>query len=863
MCWVRSPIPPKTAEQKLARKNELKAKSTLLLAIPEHLLKFHGIKDAKTLWEAIKTRFGGNKESKEIEKEAILKVAEKSYIMLGTLKTFAKSETKSDLDTLSNGLFVQQFEDNTSSTNEAVNTAHDVSTARCHRTLLSSLTYADDVMFSFFANQSNSPQLDNEDLEQIDTNDLKEMDQGEEIHKEDKKGFEFMQRTTPANALVVTDGMGYDWSYQAEEGPTDFALMAHSSSGLSSSSSSDTEREVLNKANLEIIGYQLGLESLEARIVVHQKNEAVYEEDIAFLKYDVKVRDNSITELKNQLEEEALKEKDDLKLKLEKFETPSKNLTNLINSQISVNNKTSVSFNSQINENELHDIHINKSEVLESASDSSMNESEEDNNQVNDMYKAGEGYHAVPPPYTGNFMPPRPDLSFARLDDSIFKSTVSKTITSVHESETSASKTNKESMEKPKTVRPSFEQNKPSYAKINFVKSDENTRKSVIEQHTYRQAENLRKSQSSRVDKRNWNGMMTQKLGDGFEFKKKACYVMESQPYNTTDLITNSGKVPVNTAKQSFPIAAVSNSTARYVNTAASKPTVNESTPYELLISRPPNLDFMRPFGCPVTILNTLDHLGKFEGKADEGFLVGFTSVNNKGDDAVNKVSGIDDQERTDSSTLDVNTAGPSINTANANINTDSLNINIASPIPNDPSMPSLEETGIFNGAYDDEDVGAEANLNNLETTMNVSPIPTIRVHKDHPKEQIIGDLNLATQTRRMTNFSKENAMMDVKSAFFIWYYRIGVKTTLTPKEPKQSFDQDVEKLEDPCDRKTPTRGFNFLEQKVDFMAMEEQTILHLLLRSIVRGTVAIRGCWIEASGRLTCLNMIGGSNCY
>ncbi|GKD12612.1 hypothetical protein Tco_1197019, partial [Tanacetum coccineum] len=55
---AEGPIPPKTAEQKLARKNELKAKSTLLLAIyDEHLLKFHGIKDAKTLWEAIKARF--------------------------------------------------------------------------------------------------------------------------------------------------------------------------------------------------------------------------------------------------------------------------------------------------------------------------------------------------------------------------------------------------------------------------------------------------------------------------------------------------------------------------------------------------------------------------------------------------------------------------------------------------------------------------------------------------------------------------------------------------------------------------------------------------------------------------------------
>ncbi|GJZ76845.1 hypothetical protein Tco_0641517 [Tanacetum coccineum] len=51
------------------RKNESKAKSTLLLAIPdEHLLKFHGIKDAKTLWEAIKAMFGGNKESKKMQK---------------------------------------------------------------------------------------------------------------------------------------------------------------------------------------------------------------------------------------------------------------------------------------------------------------------------------------------------------------------------------------------------------------------------------------------------------------------------------------------------------------------------------------------------------------------------------------------------------------------------------------------------------------------------------------------------------------------------------------------------------------------------------------------------------------------------
>nr|GFA68987.1 hypothetical protein [Tanacetum cinerariifolium]GFA76281.1 hypothetical protein [Tanacetum cinerariifolium]GFA76329.1 hypothetical protein [Tanacetum cinerariifolium] len=74
-------------------------------------------------------------------------------------------QNKSDLDTLNN----------TSSTNEAFNTAHDVFAASSQGQAFAS-TYADDVMFSLFANQSNSPQLDNEDLEQIDTDDLEEMD---------------------------------------------------------------------------------------------------------------------------------------------------------------------------------------------------------------------------------------------------------------------------------------------------------------------------------------------------------------------------------------------------------------------------------------------------------------------------------------------------------------------------------------------------------------------------------------------------------------------------------------------------------------------------------------------------------------
>ncbi|GKF35477.1 hypothetical protein Tco_0108677, partial [Tanacetum coccineum] len=145
--------------------------------------------------------------------------------------------------------------------------------------------------------QSNSLQLDNEDLEQIDTNDLEEMDLKYQVAmvtirgtKESRNKIRDAPRRvvpleTPTNALVVQDGIGgYDWSFQSKENITNFALMAYTSQGSSSSSSSDSERKALNKSNLEIIGYQMGLESLEARIVVHEKNEAVYEEDIAFLK---------------------------------------------------------------------------------------------------------------------------------------------------------------------------------------------------------------------------------------------------------------------------------------------------------------------------------------------------------------------------------------------------------------------------------------------------------------------------------------------------------------------------------------------------------------------------------------------------
>ncbi|GJS42530.1 hypothetical protein Tco_0567573 [Tanacetum coccineum] len=82
-------------------------------------------------------------------------------------------------------------------------------------------------------------------------------------------------------AITLRDNeLGYDWSYIAQDEPTEFALMASLKS--QDSLGSDTE------ANLEIVAYKLGLESVEAQLVVHQKNEVVYEEKIAVLEFEVK-----------------------------------------------------------------------------------------------------------------------------------------------------------------------------------------------------------------------------------------------------------------------------------------------------------------------------------------------------------------------------------------------------------------------------------------------------------------------------------------------------------------------------------------------------------------------------------------------
>ncbi|GKE38469.1 hypothetical protein Tco_1461874 [Tanacetum coccineum] len=96
-------------------------------------------------------------------------------------------------------------------------------------------------------------------------------------------------------------------------------------------------------------------------------------------------------------------------------------------------------------------------------------------------------------------------------------------------------------------------------------------------------------------------------------------------------------------------------------------------------------------------------------------------------------------------STNTINTVSPTINTIG--IEDNDVNENIVYGCDDDPNMLEWEEI-VYSD--DDEDVDAEADINNLDTFMPVNPIPTTRIHKDHPVEQIIGDIHSAPQTRRM-----------------------------------------------------------------------------------------------------------------
>ncbi|GJZ41100.1 hypothetical protein Tco_0587986 [Tanacetum coccineum] len=409
---------PKTVKQLAARRNQERIKSILLLAIPdEYLLKFHNVPDAKSLWAAIKSRFGAYV-SKEDINQKFLRSLPPSWSQIALIMRNKPDIDEVDIDDLYNNLRVYEDElkrssgsnsasqnlaflssENTNSTNEVSTASGDfgVSTAGGINQVPSTPS-AHDIAYSFLAQPTTSPQLENEDFQQMDGDDLEELD------------LRWQVAMLTVRALVAQDGLGgYDWSNDFEVEPVNYALMAISSSSSSSSSDSevqkcpkclesfkclqknyDTEREKHNKAKLEIRGYEIALESLEARILGHEKNELAWGERYEFQNYDLKCREIKINNLNLELEK-VVKERDELKLKIEKWEGSSKNLTKILNSQMSTHDKNGLGFGTQM------DDLSNKSETdsENSLTVFEVRSSDEESTLANNRFTKANEYHVV------------------------------------------------------------------------------------------------------------------------------------------------------------------------------------------------------------------------------------------------------------------------------------------------------------------------------------------------------------------------------------------------------------------------------------------------------------------------------------
>nr|GEZ99052.1 hypothetical protein [Tanacetum cinerariifolium] len=222
-----------------------------------------------------------------------------------------------------------------------------------------------DVVIYSFASQSNSPPLDNDDLKQIDADDLEEMNLKWQMAMLTMRARRFLQRTKRNLGANGTTFVGFDMSkvecynyHRRGHFARECSVMVlvamigafrqmKNQKTMPSWHSPPQVLQVLTvrKSQFDVISYKPGLESIEARLVVYQQNENVFEEDIKFLKLDVMLRDNALVELRKKFNK-AEQERD--------------------NSESDVSMPTSL---------------------------------------VHDRYQSGEGYHVVPPPYTGTFMP--------------------------------------------------------------------------------------------------------------------------------------------------------------------------------------------------------------------------------------------------------------------------------------------------------------------------------------------------------------------------------------------------------------------------------------------------------------------------
>nr|GEV12204.1 hypothetical protein [Tanacetum cinerariifolium] len=806
---VVQPVAPTTAEQRLARKNELKARGTLLMALPDkHQLKFNIHTDAKTLMEAIEKRFGGNKETKKVQK-TLLKQQYKKFTGSSS-KSLDQTHDRmqkliSQLEILRESL---SQEDINLNTNESVSVVASVSTASA-KVLVFALPNVDTLSDAktrrnLGANGTNSIGFDMSKVECYNCHRRWHFTRECMSPKDTRRNVpvESQRRNVPvetstSNTLVLQyDGVGsYDWSFQSEEESTNYALMAFT---LSSSSSSNNEvascskactkayatlqshydklTNDLRKSQFNVISYKTGLESVEARILVYQQNETVFEEDIKLLK---------LIEGYHAVPPPYIGTFMPPKPDLFFHDAPTVNET--------VHTAFSVELSPTNSDKDLSQSNrpiLNRSKLVPLTAARLVTTAVPHNNVIRLRPAKTVGTKPyLPPKRTINRRSSPPVSNFPQKVTTI-----------------KAPKGNPHHALKEKKVIDSV-CSRHMIGNMSYLTDFEEINGGYVA-----------------IGGNPKSGKITDTecivLAPEFKLPNENQVLLrvprENNMYNVyLKNIIPSGDLTCLFAKATLDESNLWHRRLDHINfkimnklnrVLVTKP--HNKTLYELFLGRTPSIGFMRPFGYHVAILNTLDPLGKFDGNADEGFLVGYSirrsgpiwlfdidtltkSINYQPVTAGNQSNPRADPKNTDGDATfevkepefevekiesEVHVSPSSIPTV-GQILTNSTNTFSAigpsntdvspthrkssyvdtSQYTDDPNIPALED---ITYSEDEEDVGAEADFTNLETTITVSPIPTTKVHKDHPVTKIIGDLSSTTQTRSMTRMVKDQGRL-------------------------------------------------------------------------------------------------------
>ncbi|GJT94615.1 hypothetical protein Tco_1090133 [Tanacetum coccineum] len=396
----------KTAKQLAAKRNQERVKSILLLAIPdEYLLKFHNVPNAKSLREAIKSRFGGNEESKKMQKnvlkhqfenfttapyESLDKAYDRFQKLISQMEVYGTYMSKEDI----NQKFLRSLPPAWNQIALIMRNKSDIDQVDIDD-LYNNLRVYEDKMKSSSSSSSTSKNLAFLSSENTSSTNKVSSVSGE-------FGVNTAGGTNQASSTPLMEMTWKNWILDGRSGRNQERRTngdnGRSNAPTNESSSQalnfDNEREKHSKARLEIHGYELALESLEARILGHERNELAWGE-----------------------------------------------------SQISARDKTGLGYDTQLNE--LSSNSKTDSEISLSVFD--VRSSDAENTPENDKLSK-DGFHAIPPPITRNFLTLRHDISFAGLDEFAIRNKIIESTTTESKTNETVGKTNKVNTTKPKYV---------------------------------------------------------------------------------------------------------------------------------------------------------------------------------------------------------------------------------------------------------------------------------------------------------------------------------------------------------------------------------------------------------------------------